>query len=904
MDKYEYKVRVDAIKEMVGRSEYHEAVKIADSIDWRKCKSSMLLCSISDLYKVVKRYDDAKRLLLLAYEMRQGGKTVCYSLCEVCMKKGEYEQALGFYREFVQVAPRDPARLILQYKLYEMNGASLEDRIFILQELKGEDYKEKWGYELAYLYHKAGDITLCVQECDELALWFGAGKYVYKALELKQRYEPLTSAQQALYDSRHEAAGTKIYQKSAVEEAVASEETVNSGETVAESDSSEEQTEETYAPMHSETVPEQKEIEIEVRQIDFSPYSTINLQKEIAESLKAVMDQPTEIRSVMEEEDTARVEIDSIGEISEGVDTEEGNVDTFEEMSAPEDTETEADPVAEYSETEGTYRAGEEPMKELTIQETDTEETTGEDTPAELDMDEMVREIDNFSPERVVDELKNIALEREERVRTAQPPKEIAGSLSQESDGQIRLVVAKDEVVEKQITGQLSIEDVLKEWERLQRERELHQKEAVERLVSEHTGNLFAEFEKEQMDSLLERIENGGQTDSAEVQEGEELISYEALPEEDYGEVEELAEIEENENSALEETVSVEEANPATDSLIENTAPEEEQSAVEEESVEGDLGEAEDESEEQTVEESPEEEIDAEEDIPDEDSETQAEEQPMGEEDVETREAESVEKGEVRKAVGESFKSRPMTEEEKKMFEPFIQSRTGRDKLIHAIDAISMAPYTGNIIVTGDASMDTLAMAKTLIREVQQNDSNFSGRVAKITGRGLNNKDIADTFEKVKNGALIIQSACEMSEETVWKLYRALQQDRIGIIVALEDTKKNINELLRKYPDLVALFNARVDMEPLSNDSLVAHAKAYARSKEYSIDDLGALQLHNRIEQMQTIDHHVSTVDVRNLVDEAIDSADRKNLKHFFDILFGRRYDDEDMIILTEEDFE
>ena len=143
-----------------------------------------------------------------------------------------------------------------------------------------------------------------------------------------------------------------------------------------------------------------------------------------------------------------------------------------------------------------------------------------------------------------------------------------------------------------------------------------------------------------------------------------------------------------------------------------------------------------------------------------------------------------------------------------------------------------------------------------------------------------------------------------MTEDTAWKLYKALQQDRIGIIVVLEDTKKNINEMLKKYPDFVALFNARVDMEPPSNDSLVAHAKAYARSREYSIDEFGVLALHNRIEQLQTIDHHVSTVDVRELVDEAIYNADRKNLKHFFDILFGRRYDDEDMIILTEEDFE
>ena len=227
MDKYEYRVKVDTIKEYIGQGRYHDAAQIADGIDWRKCKSGMMLCTISDLYKVTKKYDEAKKLLLLAYEMRQGGKNVCYSLCEVCMKLNDYEQALNFYREFVQLAPKDPSRFVLQYKLYEMQGASLENRIFVLEELKREDYREKWGYELAFLYHKAGEITHCVQECDELILWFGSGKYVYKAMELKQLYEELTPSQQAIYDSRLEAEGTKIYDRQAVE---AAEETAESSE--------------------------------------------------------------------------------------------------------------------------------------------------------------------------------------------------------------------------------------------------------------------------------------------------------------------------------------------------------------------------------------------------------------------------------------------------------------------------------------------------------------------------------------------------------------------------------------------------------------------------------------------------------------------------------------------------
>ncbi len=829
MDKYEYKVKVDTIKEYIGQGKYHDAAEIADGIDWRKCKSSMMLCTISDLYKVTKQYNEAKKLLLLAYEMRQGGKNVCYSLCEVCMKLNEYDQALNFYREFVQLAPKDPSRFVLQYKLYEMQGASLENRIFVLEELKREDYREKWGYELAFLYHKAGEITLCVQECDELILWFGSGKYVYKAMELKQLYEELTPSQQAIYDRRLEGEETKIYDRQTVEETAETDGNEVPEDNYAQETAAEDMPEQEAAYAQEETLEQPSdasdEMDIEVKQIDISPYSTMNLQKEIAEGLKAVMDQPAEVHSVMEEDDTAQV-----------------NVEAIDEMAGD----------AYY--------------------------------------------VDNFSPERVVDELTASAFEKEEeRTRAAQPPKELARQLSQESDGQLRLVVPGEEAVEKQITGQLSIEDVLKEWDRLQKEREAHQRAQVEKLVQEHTGSLFADFEREKLDDLLERLENNPSAEDTGVETAEDTMQESPDETEAYVETEEPEQIEETEDTESEsfaETVEQEQPEPEEEAVIEEETEEPEaEEAPGEDSVPEAAAQIDSEKSSESMEEDQTEEAadDAEE----------KEEAANPEQSVSAEE-----KRNAHSQHHESFKTRSLTEDEKVMYEPFIQSRTGRDKLIHAIDSISMAPYTGNIIVTGDASMDTLALAKTLIREVQQNDRNFSGRVAKITGRGLNSKDLGETFEKVKNGALIIQSACEMTEDTAWKLYKALQQDRIGIIVVLEDTKKNINEMLKKYPDFVALFNARVDMEPPSNDSLVAHAKAYARSREYSIDEFGVLALHNRIEQLQTIDHHVSTVDVRELVDEAIYNADRKNLKHFFDILFGRRYDDEDMIILTEEDFE
>ena len=206
------------LKDLISRGEYVQAAEIADTIDWRRVKSVMMLCTISDLYKINRRYEDARDMLLLAYERRPGGRTICYSLCELSIKMEEYVQAIEYYKEFVQVAPKDPGRYILQYKLYEAQDVSLEERIAVLEELKKRDYREKWAYELAYLYHRVGLAARCVEECDELILWFGEGKYVIKAMELKMLHQPLTPEQQEKYDHRFDASGSYIPSQNSVQD--------------------------------------------------------------------------------------------------------------------------------------------------------------------------------------------------------------------------------------------------------------------------------------------------------------------------------------------------------------------------------------------------------------------------------------------------------------------------------------------------------------------------------------------------------------------------------------------------------------------------------------------------------------------------------------------------------------
>ena len=921
MDKFEYKVRADEIKELIATGDYAQAADIADTIDWRRVKSVMMLCTISDLYKINRRYEDAKNMLLLAYERRPGGKTICYSLCELCIKTEEYVQAINYYKEFVQVAPKDPGRYILQYKLYEAQDVGLEERIGVLEELKKRDYREKWAYELAYLYHRVGLATRCVEECDELILWFGEGKYVIKAMELKMLHEPLTPGQQAKYD--HRFAKGEIPEQTRPEGGDSYEEPQELwAETP--SDAQPEQQRVVYPEVKQpETKEEPEEMDIQVKTMDVGEYNTINLQAELAAGLKEVLaaDQKSRedavtrsILSPMIDADTESLSLPEIDEVNEGDFGSEaevmegsevffgatgdlGNLQERSQEQPVEEEPNEAVPSAE--ETEATVQPTAEP-NEAIVSAGEPEEPV----PATEETDETAQTVMN-----------ELRMESEEQVLKAQPPKELAGVLSQESDGQIRLVVPESEAVEKQITGQMSIEDILTEWEKLKKVNEAKRQEEVRQHVLEQTGTMFTEFEAAVRDGLLEQLESqqaAAKDDEpdepveiaeaeapeevteaesfAEPEETEEVIEAETAAEpEESGEVQDAAGEEYGEAEEIEEIEEVEEVEAAAEQ--ENAEDQTENPAEPEEVVEADEPEATEEVTEAEI-------------VAEEAEEAQA---ATGEEYGEVEEIEDIEETGAAEAdepvEREKPKVRALTREEKELYGPFIQSRSGKEKLVKAIDSISMAAYTGNIIITGEEGMDTLSLAKNMIREIQMTDSNFSGKVAKISGQGMNARNVEETLEHLKNGALIIQKASKMEKPAVEALCKTLQKENIGIIIALEDTKKAIGKLFKVYPELQESFTARMDVEAMSNDSLAAFGRQYAKKQEYSIDELGMLALHTCIEERQTIDHVVTVLDVKEIVDAAIHHANRKTLGHFFDILFAKRYDEEDMIILTEKDF-
>ncbi len=984
MDKSEYKLRAEEIKDLISRGEYAQAAEIADTIDWRRVKSVMMLCTISDLYKINRRYEDARDMLLLAYERRPGGRTICYSLCELSIKMEEYVQAIEYYKEFVQVAPKDPGRYILQYKLYEAQDVSLEERIAVLEELKKRDYREKWAYELAYLYHRVGLAARCVEECDELILWFGEGKYVIKAMELKMLHQPLTPEQQEKYDHRFDAPGTQQYSQNYAQDpgygqnetydpnqgyvqdgsydpnqgyeqggsydpnqSYAQDGSYDSNQGYAQDgsyDSNPDNVQEgaydqviddtrVYEPVQPQQAPAQPaedDFDIHVKTMDVGQYNTINLQAELAAGLREVLS-----------EDHAKETSDSITRsiVAPMIDPGDSDTESLDYPEIADVSEDDLEPETEQMESSEVFFGETGEIGDLSqVPQVETEEILPEepvvarrtDVVPELSEVQKTPEVQEIVKEPETQKVPEASQTQEIHEVTAsapaapvapvtpaapvEPPKELADVLAQESDGQISLVMPEAESIEKQITGQMNIEDILAEWERKKKENLEKREEEVRQHVLQQTGAMFTEFEQAVRDGLLEKLEKEKAADTAdtvaedttdtdEVEELEE-ITEEPATEEPVEELTEAAPAEEAEQEPVEELPeedTVEELaeepayEPEAEEFEEPAEPEAE-IYEQEEIIDEEHAEPEEAMDDEPVEEPTAEAVESvDEETASEEIELTAEETPEAGEAPEQPERPAVER--------DKAKVRALTREERELYAPFIQSRSAREQLVKAIDNISLAAYTGNVIITGEEGMDTLSLAKNMVREIQATDSNFSGKVAKISGHALNKKDTADTLSKLKNGALIICKASEMNDATANVLHKALQQESQGIVIILEDTKRDIDKFLEKHEKLRECFTARMDVEALSNNTLVAFGKQYAREMEYSIDELGELALHTRIEDMQTIDHVVTVVDVKQIVDEAINHANKKTLKHFFDVLFAKRYDDEDMIILTEKDF-
>ena len=931
MDKYEYNLRNEEINALITRREFKKAVEIADTIDWTKVRSVKTLCKISDLYKVNRKYNEAKILLEQALNRCPNGKSIVSSLCEVCIKMGDVVSATEYYKLFVQIAPTDNAKFILLYKIYEAQEVSLDERIGVLEELKKRERVEKWCYELAYLYHRVGLASRCVEECDDLILWFSQGKYVKKAMELKMLHQALSPSQEAIYQQMI----------SPVERASHVDQTV----------------------VHNAADEVKHEDDALVKTVDVGQYSTINIQKALEESIRDTMGDNPQFKSgnLVEPEVNAQV-FDNTDYTNETVDqpiveeVEDSTVvlsdpslhekhlneilapmlqDTGEMQEIYIDTATGELELDELTEAESEADIPDEAVKQSESSVSfDTQIYNKGDIPSVINQTQTpaaepasevpARNLDNASKEELMnlidkkvaeamDAVINGRIPASGTIGGGQPPKSMQQHLTEEADGQISLVVPDEPKIDKQITGQIDIESYLSEWENSKKEKAQRTEEELKARVKEETGNLFSDFEAAARDDILKKLENelnnGPSYKNAEEEYREYLNKVHAEEEAKKAE-EESASKTESEEAKLEAELKKLESKPENEAKATELKSEK---AVEENNISEptESKTADDESEIESegfvsFEEFASEPIvsknkntdTATEEESDKSIETEAEADTVGaSSDDDKTDSQDVSRDEEDNTV------RQLTSEELALFQGFIQTKKGKTELAKSLDNISLASYTGNVCVIGDSAEEALSLAKNVIQYAKTTDSNFAGKVGKVSGESLNGKDVAATVERMQNGGLIVEKASGMDAETVEELVKTLNQENQGILVILQDGKRELRKLLKDNEKLAEIFNVEIEIEQLSDDALVAYGRQYAEHEEYAIDEMGILALHTRIDEMQTSDHIVTVADVRELVDDAIYHATRFSPKHVLDIILGKRYDEDDMIILKERDF-
>ena len=418
MDKYEYRVKTEQMLEYMEQKAYGKAMEIADTIDWRKVKNASMLCSVSEIYEQNEKYEKSRDVLFIAYDRTPGSRKIIYRLGILALKLGEPSEAMDCYEEFVSVAPKDPNQYILRYKILKAQNAPITQQIEVLEEFKKAEYIEKWAYELAKLYDEAGMITECLEECDDLILWFSEGKYVYQAMELKMKYKPLTPLQQEKYDQKPDGPMTpsqKFVQKLRENQLDTSTATIPTGEVKEAIKEPQLQKQVTGQMKIEEILASWEEKQKEVMEVIEQKRQEAEADKEIVE-LKSEPEAatPEDVRRLMEE--------------LEGKKEDEA----LEEASASEPMEEEAEP-----------EVIEEPIEEQTFAEEDFEECFDDEIDEELEdfeeldipeWDEQEMEAMTEGPVEVIEESEEEVIEEPESIFEEMSEEDAAQVLSEESE--------------------------------------------------------------------------------------------------------------------------------------------------------------------------------------------------------------------------------------------------------------------------------------------------------------------------------------------------------------------------------------------------------------------------------------------------------------------------------------
>lgn len=920
MDKYEYRVKTEQMLDHMEKKQYKKAMEIADTIDWRRVKSTSMLSTVSEIYELCGEIQKSRDILFMAFDRAPGSRKIIYRLGLLALKLNDVEEASDCYEEFVKAAPKDPNQHILKYKILKAQKAPLTEQIAALEEFKKAEYVEKWAYELANLYHEAGMTAKCLEECDDLILWFSEGKYVYQAMELKMKYKPLTPLQQEKYDSRPGA--PKVRKPAYASAAATAASALHRGET------------QTY------------------------------MKAEVEEEAPAA-EEPEEIQEEVPEEVLETPAEEAVAEAGAEVaepEEEAAAAEVVEPEVVAEDEEKEEEPVhtpisrvvkgatLEEALANGVAMASSLNIEEKAMAEKDEELRIG----GQMKIDEILQAWEEKQKvhAQAIEEQKQkdderLEKEREEARKRQEAERleverkaaeaEAARKAAEEAAAREAEKKAAEEAARKAAEEEAARKAAEEEAARQAAEEEAAIRKAAEAAAARKAAEEAAETQVpdgktqrlpddimelvDQLESRVAKAEEEDPEDLFDVEEELELASTAKADFEDEDFEDDFDEADFEEEDFNED--DFEEEDFDEDDFDEEDFDEEDYDEAE---YEDDFGEEDPEEAEYEDEEDFEEEDFDEDDFFEDDFEIkETAEEPL---EIEEPSEEEIQKR-IKKSKGtgvpfdtgfvvtgrydlsatsEIGLKAGLTEEQKKLFSYFVPVRGMSEQIVEVLDNDRRAQRegtskTGNLLVIGRKGSGKTVLAVDIVKAIQKQRNLKQGKLAIVTGESLNKKELGNIIQKLKGGAIIIEKAGKLNSRTIKELNHLMERKTGEMLFVLEDQRKPLERILTANPDFKKKFTSKLELPIFINDELVTFGQTYAKENGYKLDEMGILALYSRIDVMQREDHAVSVAEVKEIMDEAIEHSQKANVKHLARRVFGKSTDASDRIILKEEDF-
>ena len=895
LDKAEYQVKLDQLKELVAEQDYDSALDLVQEIDWRRVKNIRTLCMVADVYETNDMLEDTKRILLLALKRASIGKSILSRLVELCLQMNDTAGASEYYQDFIKAAPRDSARYLLQYKILKANQASLEEQIDALHDYKESEYTERWAYELAKLYDQAGMTQECIEECDDIILWFSEGVYVVKAMELKMKHTPLTPSQQEKYDHRFETMPELLVKEEPKPVKKKKKQEPEAAEPSAADDADEAAaTQDTEKKVQAEPKPA-------AASEDFT--STIDLQSRLTKSLKKVIggmihddddDEEPETRQKEAEEDLyARVETDRYAPKLEPEQPIESGVRREEVVTRPASKQSEEDTAAD---AEMDFSSILEAQADAIVDGRDPQSVTA---PAKQQATEP--EKDDFDLSSVLEsEVADILKEKEapkspeteSAVPEAEPAIDLEAAIVKTTDE-----AQKEPESEPSEAATIDLEDaILKATteEEKQPSEEKAQTIDLEAAIEKTTAQEVRAPKKEPADTMpsFDLEDAIVKTAAEETKEPEkEVVPDKTINLEDamykapavdvpHATLDLSKEIEKPQAEDTEEKKDEDFdlqallAAEVSDMVANPVQPEKEAPARQEGEPEDLVKKLEKEAD-RTIEHS-----------------EMVKETPQ----------------DKRMRIMRAAPANRMSEEQKRVFTYFAKVPGMDTQILEALmtaynGAVSKTSRHGNIAIMGRKGTGKTRLTEGLIKALCKEFELSAAKFARIQADDLNEKDVAQVVAKLSGGFLVIEKAGRMTDDTVLKLNQAMEFRTDSMILIIEDEKDDMKNLFEEHPEFAEKFDATIKIPVFTNDELVTFARTYAGECGYKMDEMGILALYTIIGANQSVEEPVSIAKVKEMVDAAIAKASKGGRK-IGRKLSGRQVDRMNRIILYEKDFE